>query len=369
MSDLYIGLMSGTSMDGIDAALVDLTTKPKIISTLHRVYPDKLLKRLNVLCKGMPNELKEFSQLDSELGKMFAQTANDLIKQAKLTPGQISAIGSHGQTIRHYPKGEHRNSLQIADPNVIAESCNVTTVADFRRRDIAAGGEGAPLVPAFHHAVFHSLNKNRVILNIGGIANITILPADNENPTLGFDTGPGNTLMDNWHAKHKGASYDKNGDWAKQGAIDNTLLKRALSDPYFSSPPPKSTGREHFNLAWLEGLISALQANPLAVDIQTTLCEITAISIAQSIQHHAASTDEILICGGGIHNRHLMQRLKTHLEKCTIQSTETYGIHPDWLEAVAFAWLAKQTLDRKPGNLPSVTGASRATILGGIYTA
>jgi len=355
-------------MDGIDAVLVELSTTPKIISTLHKTYPDGLLKRLNAICNGMPDELKEFAQLDSELGSMFAQTVNDLLKQAKFAPSQITGIGSHGQTIRHYPKGLHTNSLQIADPNIIAESCNITTVADFRRRDIAAGGEGAPLVPAFHHAAFHSDHKNRVILNIGGIANITVLPTDHENPILGFDTGPGNTLLDNWHAKHKGEAFDNNGDWAKQGTIDQTLLDNALNDPYFSSPPPKSTGREHFNLAWLEGLINSTPNNPLpAVNIQATLCEITAISIAQSIQHHAAITDEILVCGGGIHNDQLMQRLKNHLANYTILSTETYGIHPDWLEAVAFAWLAKQTLEHKPGNLPSATGASRATILGGIY--
>jgi anhydro-N-acetylmuramic acid kinase len=287
-----------------------------------------------------------------------------LLAEAGCQPAEIIAIGSHGQTIRHIPEGEYRTSFQIGDPNLIAELTGITTVADFRRRDMAAGGQGAPLVPAFHNQVFRASGINRVILNIGGIANITILPGDEEDPVSGFDTGPGNGLMDAWIFKHQGKQFDLNGEWAASGRVRPDLMDQMLADPYFSQAAPKSTGKEYFHLDWLK---KHLPKKAKAEDIQASLCELTAMTISQAIQQTAPATDEIYVCGGGAHNPHLIQRLNELHKPVNVTSTSELGLSPDWVEATCFAWLAKQTLHQQAANLPSVTGARHNVVLGGIY--
>ncbi|MBV8802059.1 MAG: anhydro-N-acetylmuramic acid kinase, partial [Gammaproteobacteria bacterium] len=306
------------------------------------------------------NEIARLANLDVILGKRFAETVNTLLKNQSLYSHQIKAIGSHGQTIRHYP--DRQFTLQIGDPNIIAAETGITTISDLRRGDMAYGGQGAPLVPAFHQYVLSDHAKDRVIVNIGGIANITLLPAKNNN-VIAFDTGPGNTLLDAWTEKHLQKPYDANGDWASQGKINQSLLEKLLSDEYFNLTGPKSTGREYFNLTWLS---EYLPKDLIPVDVQATLTALTAHSIIRSINQYLPNS-EILICGGGVHNNFLM-RLLTCLKQ-PLCSTQNYGINPDLMEAMAFAWLAKQTIDRKPGNIPSVTGAKCPAILGGIYHA
>lgn len=298
-----------------------------------------------------------------QLGRCFAAVVRRLLRKAGLAPAEIRAIGSHGQTVRHLP-GEPHSSLQIGDPNVIVQETGITTVADFRRRDMAAGGEGAPLVPAFHAAAFAG-DRYRVVLNIGGIANLTLLEPG--TAVRGFDTGPGNLLMDAWARRHGHGPMDKGGTWAAGGTICRELLALLLHDPYFRRPPPKSTGREYFNPAWLERGLQHLTQAPVPADVQATLCELTAASIAGAIRDHAGGAEEILLCGGGVHNRHLMARLAHHLRKHTICTTAALGLNPDLVEATAFAWLAQQTLTGRPGNLPTVTGARHAVVLGGIF--
>ncbi|RLA17547.1 MAG: anhydro-N-acetylmuramic acid kinase [Gammaproteobacteria bacterium] len=277
------------------------------------------------------------------------------------------AIGSHGQTLHHSPNTTLPFSLQIGDANIISQITGITTIADFRRRDIAAGGQGAPLVPAFHQAMFQTNKENRVIVNIGGIANLSILPKDTQGTILGFDTGPGNTLMDCWISEHKNSAYDNNGEWAATGTIQADLLKQLKDEPYFSSPPPKSTGTEYFSADWLNEKLTKLpQYAP--EDVQHTLCQLTAETIAEAIQTTALETERIFLCGGGTHNQTLVKALEQLLQP-PIASTATQGIHPNQVEAMAFAWLAKKTLQGQTGNLPEVTGAKEAVILGGIYQA
>lgn len=293
----------------------------------------------------------------------FAAAINQFLQVYNIAPAQIEAIGSHGQNIYHHPHPPYPFTLQIGDPNTIAALTGITTVADFRRKDLAYGGQGAPLVPAFHAEIFRHPHKNRVIVNIGGIANITVLPADPTQPVIGFDTGPGNALLDSWIAKHLEQTHDHDGKWAAQGQYSETLLNALLSDPYFFHPSPKSTGREYFNLNWLKNFLP-FTAKP--VDIQATLVELTARSIIDAINKHMLE-GEIFVCGGGAHNAFLMQRLGSLAKNYTVSSTQTLHISPDWIEAMAFAWLAKQTLEKKPGNMPQVTGARQTAILGGIY--
>ncbi|HHJ18171.1 MAG TPA: anhydro-N-acetylmuramic acid kinase [Gammaproteobacteria bacterium] len=361
--------MSGTSVDGIDAALVDLSgTQPQL--TCAHTYPwsaDLRERILTVLTNPDTVSLQELGGLDAQLGEAFANAALELIAEAELQPGQVTAIGNHGQTLFHAPDATPAFSLQAGDANRIAELTGITTVADFRRRDIAAGGQGAPLVPAFHRALFHDPDIPRAVLNIGGMANLTLLPTDADAVT-GFDTGPGNVLLDAWHHKHRQGDYDSNGDWARSGELNPPLLEQLLAHPYFSQPPPKSTGRELFCLRWLEQQLQTGHQHLPAADIQRTLLELTARSISLSLQQATYDIKQLLVCGGGVHNGFLMQRLQSLLPDCDVESTETYGLHPDWVEAVAFAWLAKQTLAGKPGNLPAVTGASRAVVLGAIYS-
>lgn len=369
MSDIYIGIMSGTSLDGIDAVAIDLSDQPRIIATHYQPYNDLLRQKLRRLCMGCEDELTLCSELDTQLGHLFADTANKLIDKTSIKQQQVQAIGCHGQTIRHDPGKHFPNSLQIGNPNVIAALTGITTVADFRRRDIAAGGQGAPLVPAFHQALFSHQEHYRSIVNIGGIANITLLPPTSlaGESVTGFDIGPGNTLMDTWIYRHRGEKHDQDGHWGSSGTCNPGLLDAMLADPYFSEPPPKSTGPEYFNLIWLENYLA--KHPDLPVNVQATLCELTATTISNAISAFDTTPSEIYVCGGGSHNRLLMDQLNVKLPGSPTRTTTDLGIDPDWVEAAAFAWLAQRTLNNNPGNLPGVTGASNQVILGGIYRA
>jgi anhydro-N-acetylmuramic acid kinase len=337
------------------------------VSSLSRPYPPQARERLGEISATPASSIDKLGELDRQVGELFAAAANQLMKQAGIDKAAIRAIGSHGQTIRHRPDNNLPYTLQIGDPNIIAALTGITTVADFRRRDMALGGQGAPLVPGFHAAAFRTSAENRVVLNIGGIANITVLAADPDVPVTGFDTGPGNTLLDSWIQKHQGKPYDDRGAWAATGHADQALLDSLLHDAYFEREPPKSTGPEYFNVGWVTRHLSANA--PPAADVQATLCELTARSVVAAIQRHAPDTTMVLICGGGGRNDTLMDRLQARLaDECvTMCSTEAYGIAPQWVEAAAFAWLARQTVAGRPGNVPSVTGASHAVVLGGIY--
>lgn len=367
MPEYYIGLMSGTSMDAIDAALIDCSNnKLRLVATHTEQISGQTREQIKELCHGCNNELKKSMALDIKLGKKFASCVNSLLKESKLTAKDIIAIGSHGQTIRHYPQDSIRNTLQITDPNTIAEQTGINTIADFRRRDMAAGGQGAPLAPAFHNRIFRHEKNNRVILNLGGIANITILPADKNKAVSGFDTGPANALMNGWIQQHKNKSYDNKGEWAASGSANKDLLLHLLNDNYFKLPPPKSTGTDYFSPAWLTQSLKDF-SSLTKEDIQATLCELTAVSVANEIQKHAADCNEVFVCGGGASNKYLMSRLQVHLKTIPVATTDSIDIPADWIEAMAFAWLAKQTLQNKPGNLPEVTGATKDVILGAVY--
>jgi anhydro-N-acetylmuramic acid kinase len=354
-------------MDALDAVLVDFAVSPpRLIATHQQILDDTLRQEILALAQPGYNELDRLAQLDVRFGQLSAQSVVQILKLAKIDGREIRAIGSHGQTIRHGPDAFTPYTVQIGDPNTIAQLSGITTVADFRRRDMVVGGQGAPLVPAFHQALFHSAEKNRVILNIGGIANISILPADTSQPVSGFDTGPGNMLMDAWTRLYHSQPFDKDGQWARNGTVDTELLNDLLSDPYFSMPPPKSTGREKYSLQWLE---KQLHGARQAQNVQTTLCELTAATIAYAVLQFAPDTDEIYVCGGGTRNSYLMERIGAYLGDDRVTTTADLGIDPQWVEAMAFAWLARQNLHGLPGNLPEVTGASEAVILGGIYPA
>jgi anhydro-N-acetylmuramic acid kinase len=375
---LYIGLMSGTSMDSIDAALLeiepqrasgqapqDARARMQLRVALARDWPQDLQRRLRHAAEH-PDQvgLEELGRLDIAVGAYFAQAAQDLLQQAALPVSAIQAIGSHGQTLLHVPRGSEPFTLQVGDPNVIAERLGIDVVADFRRRDVAAGGEGAPLMPAFHAAAFGAAGELRAVINIGGIANLTLLRADGS--VLGFDTGPGNCWLDAWARRHLGQPHDAGGRWGASGRVDQALLARLLRHPYFERRPPKSTGRETFTDAWLD---EALAAHPIApVDVQATLCELTARTIADGLVVAAESPPrEVLVCGGGAFNADLMARLGRALTDSRLDSTARYGIAPEHVEAAGFAWLAHCCLQGLPGNLPSVTGARHLVPLGAIY--
>lgn len=368
--DYYIGLMSGTSADAIDAVLVDLSANIQLIAHHSEPLTTALRNEIHQLAIPGQHELDRAGDLDRQLGDLFAGAAKTVLNKSGLNASQIKAIGSHGQTIRHRPpQGQLRGfTLQIGDPNIIAQHTGITTVADFRRRDMAAGGQGAPLVPAFHKAVFSSTEINRIIVNIGGIANITWLPHQGE--TIGFDTGPGNGLMDAWINEHQGYAYDADGVWATSGRIHPGLIQELLSDSFFSRPPPKSTGREAFNPEWLQQILMRIEADIPAADVQASLLELTVKTIADSINGLLLQmSGEVFVCGGGAYNTRLMDALRQHLPMCSVDSTLALGLASEWVEAVAFAWLAQQTLNRKSGNLRSVTGADKEVILGGVYYA
>ena len=362
-SDLYIGIMSGTSLDGIDAALVDLSqAAPCLVSSYFQPYPAALKETLLALHHPTPNELHQSQLVAGQLAREYAEATKTLLKKAGIAAASIQAIGCHGQTVRHCP--EHGYSLQLNNAALLAELTGIHVVSDFRNRDIAAGGQGAPLVPAFHDVVLRHPNISRVILNIGGIANLTDLAPN--KATIGFDSGPGNLLMDAWIAKHQGKPYDKDGAWAASGRIIPALLQVMLDDAYFVASPPKSTGRDLFNLSWLENKLSGSEAPQ---DVQATLLALTGDSIAASVHRFCTRTREIFVCGGGAHNKALLSHLQQALPQCRIQKTEVLGIDADWMEAMAFAWLAQQAMHLRPANLPAVTGAKHPCVLGAIYPA
>lgn len=360
--------MSGTSMDAIDAALIEFHDHA-VALVAHHTHPLPKALRASLLeaAHDAATPISHMTELDVQMGRLLADAALALLRHGGVSTAEIRAIGSHGQTIYHRPHGNTPTTLQIGDPNIIAEQTGITTVADFRRRDIAAGGQGAPMVPRFHHAVFHSATEDRVVINIGGIANITMLPRDPATPVRGFDSGPGNALMNEWIHRHQGMTFDRNGVWAASGHVQPGLLNALLSDRYFAQPPPKSTGREHFNPRWLDDALRSHAAHLAPTDVQATLCELTAVSLACAIDEHAADSTRVLICGGGAHNAHLMTRLRARLAPRLVESTEQHGIPPQWVEAMAFAWLARQTLMQLPGNLPAVTGARHPVVLGAVY--
>lgn len=360
---LYIGLMTGTSVDGVDAVLVDFSSSPlKLIATHDEPIAKDLRKTILDLCSPGDNAIQRMGEVDVRLGRLLGETCLKLLDKNGYTAEQVRAIGSHGQTIRHMPNCEFPFTLQIGDPNIIAAITNITVVADFRRRDMALGGQAAPLAPAFHDFLLRDDSEDRCVLNIGGMANITLLQKDRD--VIGFDTGPGNTLLDAWCLKHTGETFDRDGAWAASGNINSALLEKLLADEYFSKAPPKSTGREYFNLKWLE---SHLDNAIIPQDVQASLVELTARSIADAIFSAGLNTGSVWLCGGGTHNTFLIERLRANCKNLSAHSTDEIGIHPDWIEAVAFAWLAHQTMNGKPGNLPSVTGASSKSVLGAIY--
>ncbi|MDD2723796.1 MAG: anhydro-N-acetylmuramic acid kinase [Methylovulum sp.] len=368
MPELYIGLMAGTSIDGIDAALVDFSNDQiQLIAFEYLPFPDVVKSAIaQISTANALISLTDYGRLDRQLGGLFADTVKTLLNKAGLSASAVEAIGSHGQTVYHAPDGDAPFSLQIGDPNVIVEQTGITTVADFRRRDLAVNGQGAPLVPAFHQAVFGATGNPRCIVNIGGIANITVLPGDTANPVIGFDTGPGNTLMDLWIYQHTGKLYDADGTWARSGHIQAGLVEKWRQDAYFHAAPPKSTGKEYFSLPWLAQTAELADYRP--EDIQASLCALTAATISDAIKQYAPDTRQVIICGGGAHNGYLLELLAQHLP-CPVQSSEGFGMHPDHVEAMAFAWLARQTLLHLPGNLKEVTGADKSVVLGGIYRA
>lgn len=362
---LYIGIMSGTSLDGVDAVLVDFcSAKPVLLKTFFCPYHDKLREQLLSLHLPGHDELNRAAILSNQLSCLYARATEGLLENAGIAPQQIVAIGCHGQTVRHCPEVEKNYTIQLVNGALLAELTQITVVADFRSRDIAAGGQGAPLVPAFHEAIFKHSEHHRVIVNIGGIANITNL--DPYLPIIGFDCGPGNLLMDAWCLRHTGKTYDSKGQWAATGRIIPALLKAFLSDEFFLRQPPKSTGRDLFNVQWLE---KKLLGNETAEDVQATLLQLTALTIARSILEYCSTAEEVYICGGGAHNTLLMDRLIDVIPGKTVALTDQLGVAADWVEAFAFAWLAQQTILGKTGSLAAVTGAKGDRILGAIYPA
>lgn len=366
--EYYIGIMSGTSMDAVDAALVDFSDdKLKILATFRVPMPEGLKKQIVQLIQN-PISLAHYGEIDRRLGILFAEAALGIINKNLVPKENIAAIGSHGQTIFHQPLGDQPFTLQIGDPNIIAGKTGITTIADFRRKDMAFGGQGAPLAPAFHEFLFRA-EQDCFVVNIGGISNVTYLAAKPSKNIIGFDTGPGNTLIDQWCKLHKNANFDNRGAWAQSGIINEKLLTLCLQDPYFHKPAPKSTGREYFNLSWLKKRLMKVNLFTKSEDVQATITELTARTIADAIKPLSKNAQKIWICGGGTKNTYLMSRLQQLCQPMTVLSTADFGVDPDWMEAAAFAWLAKQTLHRKTSNIPAVTGAKNSTVLGGIYFA
>ncbi len=361
----FIGLMSGTSADGIDAALVSFTgDAAELVKTHYLPYPDSIRSAVQSLMAPRDNELVRVGELNTQLGELFAEAALALCTD--IHTGDIVAIGSHGQTVRHHPDSLLPFTMQLGSGAVIAERTGITTVSDFRSRDIAAGGQGAPLAPAFHNAVFRSPEEDRVIVNIGGIANVTYLPANTGDPISGFDTGPGNTLLDLWIKEHKSKPFDRDGAWAAQGTAIQSLLDEMLIDGHFTRQPPKSTGQEYFNRKWLEQYLDNYESLT-PQDVQATLLQLTAQSIARALNDFLPAVETVYVCGGGAKNPEILRALSHPFPALKVTTTSKLGVDPDWVEAIAFAWLAKQTFEGKPGNIPSVTGAKHECVLGAVY--
>jgi len=369
MSELYVGLMSGTSLDAVDAVVVSIDESDiTLMASCEHAIPFDLRQKVLAVCNGQKTTLRDIGLIDHQLGKLYAKTTNSLLKQANLHPKEIVAIGNHGQTVFHQPDSDTPFTMQLGDANLIAALTGIDTVADFRRIDIALGGQGAPLVPAFHQFLFERRDSTTVILNIGGVSNISVIPVTGE--ITGFDTGPGNLLMDGWCEAHTGQTYDQNALWAIQGKTNVTLLHQLLSDSFLLKTPPKSTGREHYNLDWLEKQIakSSLTQTISPLDVQRTLCEFTAQTIAhQVVKFTQGNSCELLVCGGGANNPLLMEILQQHLSDWLVIPTIDRGIQGEYMEAMAFAWLARQRIHNQPSNLPSVTGAKQQASLGVYY--
>ncbi len=361
---LYIGLMSGTSRDGADAVLGRLEgDRFRLLHALCHPMPAPLRGELLALDDGATTP-EQIGHLETRLGRWFAEAARRLLEESGVRREAIRAIGCHGQTVRHRPDDPLAPfTLQLGDPSILAEETGITTVADFRRRDLAAGGQGAPLVPAFHAALFHDSREERAVLNLGGIGNLTLLPP--RGAVTGFDTGPANCLLDAWARRHLHAPMDRDGAWAAGGEPSAPLLERLLAEPWFATSPPRSTGPDHFSPGWLERRLRGEAPQT----VQATLLALTVESIAQALARHAPACQRLLVCGGGLHNRALMEALERRLAPLPIHSTAEYGLDPDWVEAAAFAWLAHRTLQGLPGNLPEVTGAAGPRVLGAIYPA
>jgi len=361
----YIGIMSGTSLDGIDAVLTDFNSQPpSLLNTFYQPYNKKLRRQILDLHQSGNNELHLAAMLSNKLAHCYAEAVINLLNKQKIKSQSIAAIGCHGQTVRHCPQSETGYSIQLGNSSLLAELTGITVVADFRSRDIAAGGQGAPLVPAFHQLLFQDSEINRVIVNIGGISNITSLASNTK--VVGFDCGPGNLLMDSWCQHHLGTTYDESGKWAESGEIIPELLEKLMSLKFFSAPPPKSTGREMFNLSWLENYLSG---NEKPEDVQATLLQLTSTAITDAILIWFPDTTEIYLCGGGARNIALTSKIQNSLPGKNVALTDALGTDADWLEAFAFAWLAKQTIQGIPSSLPSVTNAKGKRILGAIYQA
>lgn len=370
---LYVGLMSGTSADGIDAALVDFAdpASPRLLAAHASPWPQALRERLVELGQsGQSLTLDELGELNSRIATGFAGAVEGLLAAAAVAPGQVAAIGSHGQTVRHRPLGRGGDgtfpfTLQLDDASLLAERTGIAVVADFRRRDVAAGGHGAPLLPALHAALLGGAGEDRAVLNLGGIGNLTLLPGASGD-VRGFDTGPANALMDAWCRRHTGQGFDRGGTFAAGGRVDEALLQRLLADPWFALPPPRSTGRDQFHLGWVDASLSGGES---PADVQATLLALTVRTVADALQATQPATARVIACGGGVHNPVLMGALARAMPGRTLESSAAHGLDPDFVEAMGFAWLARQTALGLPGNLPSVTGAAGPRILGGIYPA
>lgn len=368
-----MGVMSGTSVDAIDVVLADWRNpeQPVLLASISKVWPSAARQDILALAGGRTDSIDKLGELDRCIGMLTAEACLACLAQANIPASDVTAIGFHGQTIRHCPDMTPPFTLQIGDANTLAEITGISVVSDFRRRDMAAGGQGAPLVPAFHEQIFGHAQTDTVVLNLGGIANITVLPGQcGAGKTLGFDTGPANMLMDGWIQQHTGHDFDADGSWAASGQIDDTMLERLLAHPYFSRSAPKSTGRETFSLNWLKEQLAVEERSIRPADVQATLAELTAISVSDAIKQSCQGLPgEVLVCGGGANNIHLMARLRHHLPEWHIVSTASKGINPQWIEALAFAWLARQMISGLPGNLPAVTGAHGPRILGSYHPA
>ena len=378
MADYYIGLMSGTSLDGADGVLVDFSgDKPRVAASATEPFTESFRAELLALNSPTDNELHRAALAANQLAALYARVVNTLLDKAAtqgLSAAQIQAIGAHGQTVRHQPQRTSTEAagvgytLQLNNPALLAELTGIDVVADFRSRDVAAGGQGAPLVPAFHQSIFGRIDSAVAVLNLGGISNLSVLPQGGEAPVLGFDCGPGNALMDAWCQQHTGQPFDAGGAWAASGKLVPRLLASLLDEPYFSKPLPKSTGRDLFSLAWLAEKLQAFSAER-PEDVQNTLTEFTASACITGVTSYGKDSKELIVCGGGAFNQYLMQRLQAGLPFLRVSASDAHGLPPLQVEAAAFAWLARRAVKRQPGNLASVTGAAGPRVLGAVYPA
>lgn len=367
---LFLGLMSGTSVDGIDAGLVRFhgdgaQARPELV--FGRTYPWQETMRTRLVVLGQRAAaltLEAIGELETAIGLAFANAAQMALQDSGFASAAVTAIGAHGQTLAHRPTGALPFTLQLGDANLIAEHTGIAVIADFRRRDVAAGGHGAPLVPAFHAAILRDAGEQRAVLNLGGIANFTLLPA--QGPVRGFDTGPANALLDAWCLRHTGQPFDAGGAFAAQGHVNSALLARLLGEPWFDLPPPKSTGRDQFHLEWVEAALTGAEA---PADIQATLLALTARSVADALARTQPDTRRVIVCGGGVHNPVLLAALAEAMPEAVVESSAVHGLNPDFVEAMAFAWLAREHLAGRPGNLPTVTGAAGPRVLGALHPA